>query len=90
MVSMASITAFTFVGVRVADELHESPRDNLPGEAERILDPAARGRGRAGGDELVPVLIDLALALAVDIEREAFGEREVRASVIALEETDLR
>jgi hypothetical protein len=66
-------------GIPVTDQLGESPRDNLPREAERILDPAARGRHRPGPDELVPILVDFGLVLAVDIERHAFGEREVRA-----------
>lgn len=66
-------------GVTVADQLHESPWDDLPRDPERILDPAALGRRGAGLDELVPILVDFLLVLAVDIEREAFGEGEVRA-----------
>src|SRR5512144_1150989 len=60
--------------VPVADQLDESPWDNLPRDAERILDPAALGRLRAGLDELVPILVDFRLVLAVNIEGEAFGE----------------
>src|SRR5512142_612974 len=74
-----------FLGVLVADQLHESPWDDLPRDAERILDPAARGRLRAGLDELVPILVDFRLVLAVNIEGEAFGEGEVRAPVVAHE-----
>ena len=83
---MASITAFTLPGILVADQLDESPRDNLPGEAERILDPAARGRRRPGLDQFVPILVDLGLVLAVNVERDAFGERKVRATVVAHED----
>ncbi|HEX4961975.1 MAG TPA: hypothetical protein VF173_14130, partial [Thermoanaerobaculia bacterium] len=35
---------------------------------------------------LVPILVDFGLVLAVNIEREAFGEREVRAPVVAHED----
>src|SRR5690606_490611 len=66
----------------VVDQVHETPRDDLPGDAELIGDPAALRRGRAGTDQLVPVLVDLFLALAVDKERETLGECEVRATVV--------
>src|SRR5262245_59949698 len=68
--------------VLVADELHETPRDDLPSDAERIGDPATLRWGCASADELVPVLVNFSLVFAVHEERETFGELEVRAAVV--------
>jgi hypothetical protein len=67
-----------FLSVRVADELHESSRHNLPRETELIGDPATLQGGSAGASELVPVLVNFFLVLAVDKERETLGECERR------------
>lgn len=49
----------------------ESPPDDLQGKPERIRNPAALRRLRTGLDKAVPVLIDLGLVPATEVEREA-------------------
>jgi len=56
--------------------------DDLPGEAEFVLQPAALNLFAALG-ELAPIVVHLLLALAVDLERDRLGELEVGTAVQA-------
>src|SRR5262249_9576482 len=66
--------------VRVGQELGQAARDDLPGEAEAVLQPAARAV-LAALAELLPVVVDLVLAVEVDRERDGLVELEVGAAV---------
>src|SRR5581483_8092048 len=66
--------------VRVGEELLEAPRDDLPGDAEAVLEPAARPLLAALG-ERAPVVVDLLLVGAVDDERDRLAEGELRPPV---------
>src|SRR5438046_6531461 len=70
--------------------LHPSPilaplvplvRHHLPGETVFIREPAALHFLAAAGYELLPIIIDLLLRLAVDHERDRGGELELRTAV---------
>lgn len=67
-------------GLGVLDELRQVDGDDLPGEAEAVLEPAALYR-RAAFDELVVVVIDIGLRVAADDEGEGLVEGVVRAAV---------
>src|SRR5687768_2291312 len=56
-------------GVAAAQHLDERIRHHLPGEPELVLEPAAGALAAAAGDELAPVVVDLRLIRAVDLER---------------------
>lgn len=71
-----------FLRVGVTDELHESPRHDLPRDAELIGNPAALRWSRAGTDQPVPVRVHLSLVFAVDKKREPLREFEVGAAVV--------
>ena len=64
----------SFEAVRI--HLVEVRRNDLPGHAVAILQPAAL-LGFGHGRQCVPVAIDLVLAVATDHERDRFVEREV-------------
>src|SRR5215208_6815187 len=68
------------LAVGVAEQLGQALRDDLPREAEPVLEPAARALF-AALRQLAPVRVDLFLALAADLERDRLVEREVRAAV---------
>src|SRR5881396_3254200 len=66
---------------RALHVLDELSRDDLPRQAEAVLQPAADAGLSPAGDEGVPVLVDLSLILAVDRERDRFVELEVGTAV---------
>src|SRR3989475_9553080 len=65
------------LAIRALHVLDELPRDDLPRQAEAVLQPAADAGLSPACDEGVPVLVDLGLVLAVDRERHRLGEPEV-------------
>src|SRR5262249_32448370 len=69
-----------YCGISVSDHLYERGRHHLPGQAESVLEPAARALF-AAVTELVPEIIDLLLGLAVDLEGNRLTEFELRAAV---------
>src|SRR5258706_3925045 len=58
--------AFCLDGIRVAHQLAHLLRDDLPGQAELVLTPAALLRFR-NGRQLVPEVIHLFLVLTFDV-----------------------
>ena len=56
-------------------------RDHLPGEPVFIREPAALHFFAAVRRQLLPVIIDFLLRLAVDYERNGFGELELRSTI---------
>src|SRR5215471_5847425 len=66
--------------VRGLDEFDQAVRDHLPGNPEPVLEPAA-GLFAAASREAVPVMVDLALGLAGNLERHRFGELVLRAAI---------
>jgi len=69
-------------GSWVVEQGGQHPGDDLPGEAELIFDPAALlGAGIAADGEFFPVVIDLLLIFALDLEGDGFAEFEDRAAV---------
>src|SRR6201996_339668 len=67
--------------VGVTDQLDERVGNDLPGQAEAVLDPAARADLATPGGELLGVPVNLVLAGGGDLERGGLGERERRAAV---------
>ena len=55
--------------------------NDLPGEAEPVLQPAALAFLAASGDEGVPVLVDFLLVTALHEEGDGFGESEFRPAI---------
>src|SRR6266496_6093551 len=62
--------------LRIFQQLVQHGRDDLPGKAELVLEPAARSRLAAAFRELRPQLVDLFLRLAIHDERNGFAELE--------------
>ena len=62
-------------------QLEERVRDDLPGQAVLVLEPAALACAVRRPGELVPVVVDLLLVLAADVEGDGLGELELRAAV---------
>ena len=71
------------LGVGAGEHLVELPRDDLPRQAEAVLEPAALAGLAAAEDERRPEAIDLGLVLALDHQRDRLGERELRSAVEA-------
>src|SRR5690606_6865696 len=69
----------------VGHQLSEAARDDLPAEAEPVLEPAALRLLAAVGEERVPEVVDLLLVLAVDPEGDGLVEPEERPRVESLE-----
>src|SRR5205807_4375387 len=69
------------LAIRALHVLDELSRDDLPRQAEAVLQPAADAGLSPAGDEGVPVLVDLGLILAIDRERHRLGELEVGTAV---------
>src|SRR5947209_6889009 len=69
------------LAIRALHVLHELARDDLPRQAEAVLQPAADAGLSPAGDEGVPVLVDLGLVLTVDRERHRLVELEVGTAV---------
>src|SRR5216684_421295 len=67
-------------GIGIAQELRQSGRNDLPRQAELVLEPAAHLLLSAGG-ELLPQLVDLFLGLAIRDERYRLRELELRPAV---------
>src|SRR4029450_10151075 len=66
----------------VMQHLEQHARHNLPRHTELVLEPAALLRlVVASGGELVPVVVDLFLAFAGDLQGDGLVELEYRASV---------
>ena len=53
----------------------------MPRQPEAVFQPAAGAFLAAAGDQLVPVFVHFFLAVAVDGERDRFGELELRSAV---------
>src|SRR3954447_17989250 len=66
--------------VRIGEELVQPGRRDLPREAVAVLAPAARTLLASVG-ELLPVVVDLLLAGAVDLQGDGLGEAELVAAV---------
>src|SRR5512144_3138560 len=58
--------------IRIAEKLSQSLRNDLPGKAVAVLEPPALALLTTGG-ELGPVLVDLFLGVATDLERDRLG-----------------
>src|SRR5262245_2437030 len=67
--------------VGVADEFQQPGGDDLPREAEPVLQPPALALLPAVGGERVPEVVDLILGVAAHEERERLGELVVRPAV---------
>ena len=78
--SIACHDALRLLRVRIAQQLGQSGRDDLPRDAEPVLQPAARTFFAALG-ELAPVRVDLFLVLAAHLERDRLVERVVGPAV---------
>ena len=76
--SIAAMTRCAFSRSGSASSSVSARRDDLPRDAEPVLQPAARALLAALG-ERAPVRVDLFLALAADLERDRLAERELRA-----------
>src|SRR5207253_9115318 len=72
--------ALALLRILVHKQLAEDRREDLPGEAELVLEPSALDLLAARG-KLLPVVIHFVLILAVDEERYRLGELELRAAV---------
>src|SRR5688572_11932235 len=73
--------ALRLLEVLVGDHLEEDRRGYLPRQSVLVFKPAARAFLPATGEQLLPVVVDLLLVLAVDHERDRLGELEVRPAV---------
>src|SRR5262249_40684477 len=69
-----------FCGISVSDHVDEGGRHYLPGQAEFVLEPAARALFAARA-QLDPEIVDLLLSLTVDLEGDRLAEFELRAAV---------
>src|SRR5690625_243712 len=68
------------VWIRVGHQLRQPLRNDLPGQPVAVLEPPALHLAAAAG-KAVPVVVDLGLVGAVDLDRDGLAEREVRAAV---------
>ena len=78
--SIVAMTRWDFSRVRIADQLEQNLRHDLPRQPEPVLQPAARAF-LSSFQEAVPVPVDLLLALADQLERDGLAEGELGASV---------
>src|SRR4051812_2499384 len=67
--------------VLIAEQLAKGVRDDLPGQAELVGEPPALALLSAAGEELLPVVIDFLLVLALHEKGDGRGELEDRAGV---------
>src|SRR5437773_6807282 len=72
--------ALRYCGIGIAEELRQRGRNDLPRQAELVLEPAAHLLLSAGG-ELLPLLVDLFLGLAIHDERYGLRDLEPRPAV---------
>src|SRR6185436_9260388 len=74
--------ALRLVGLFVEKKLVDHRGNDLPREAKFVFEPTAYLCARiAAGRELGPVVVDLALVLAIDLERDGLVELEIRTAV---------
>src|SRR6476659_2817111 len=66
--------------IRIAEQARQRGRNDLPGDAELVLEPAAL-LDLSAGAEPVPEVVHLRLRLAGDVERDRFVELEMRSAV---------
>src|SRR5471032_3303330 len=68
--------------VVAGDHLHDDGRHHLPRQAVAVLQPAALLRRRVAAlGQTIPVMVDLVLRLAIDLERDGRRELEFRPGV---------
>jgi hypothetical protein len=72
--------ALRLVGIFVHQHLRQRFRDDLPREAELVLEPTAGSLFAALG-KLAPEVVDLLLRFTVDLERYRLVELEMRATI---------
>src|SRR5947207_1379319 len=72
--------ALRLLGIGILQEPRQNGRDDLPRQAELVLEPSALRRSATGG-ELVPVVVDLLLRFAMDDEGHSFRERKLRTAI---------
>ena len=73
--------AIGFLRVGVAHEFADVGRNDLPGEAELVLEPAAHAFLASVGREFGPVVVNFVLRFARDDEGDCICEFELRAGV---------
>src|SRR4029077_8323483 len=73
--------AIRLPGIAIRQQIVEKDRVDLPRETEFVFEPAALPGRSAVGGKFLPEIIDFILVLAVDRERDCFGELELRAGV---------
>ena len=78
--SIASIARLARAGSASVKSASQPAGHDLPGQAELVLQPAALAV-LAAVAELVPVVVDLVLVGAADLERDRLVEGELRAAV---------
>ena len=79
---ICSIACIARSAPAIGSREHPSSRaDDLPRNAELVLQPAAHARLATPDDERGPEAVDLRLVFAQDAQRRRFGEREFRAAV---------
>jgi len=80
--------AIRLPGIGIAQHIVEKDRVDLPRETEFVFEPAALpGRSTVGG-KFLPEIIDFILVLAVDRERDCFGELELPRTLSGLSATN--
>ena len=67
--------------ILTTEPLLQLDRHDLPAEPELVLQPPTLALGPAALEQLAPVVVYLGLVLAVDLERDGFGELELRPAV---------
>jgi hypothetical protein len=65
--------ALTGAVVAPSHDLFKDGGNDLPGDAEAILQPAALARLAAASDQAVPVVVDFCLGIAMDLEGDGLG-----------------
>ena len=79
--SIACIARWRRAGVGVAQQLTHPLGDDLPAQAEPVLQPSALALLAAVRRQHRPEPVDLVLVLAADVERDGLGERELRPAI---------
>jgi len=69
-----------FGRVSIAQQLRQDRRHDLPSDTVAVGEPAA-AVGLAARPELLPIMVDLGLRLAIDHERDCRRENELRPAV---------
>src|SRR5437867_10507815 len=79
--------AIRLPGIGIGQHIGEKDRVDLPRETEFVFEPAAPPSQSAVGRKFLPEIIDLILRLAVDRERDRFGELELPRTLSGLSAT---